>query len=281
MNQSLLEIDPELAKMFWGSAIVWAGYCAEDILKTADLNLRPADLRHAVNEMKVTYCKVVDSVTDVVTRATVDPVLTVRLNCKGDNVVIEKPTHRRQIEKHSILDRQSEISTPIADKLGLPLIVLKERPGLSWRDRHFDVYMENCSAAILNPPHQPSHTGTLLIVRKDGKPLHPTHLLALTIYTGERLKDSYLLRNAYVTASMLNPSRLNQVSKEDFQRWYYGEWMTYLLGDRSAPSPFDIDGYNGPVKDINIRCEENGWYPGDRAFLKRWENRQGMVHRMA
>jgi hypothetical protein len=42
---------------------------------------------------------------------------------------------------------------------------------------------------MFNPATQSCETGSLLIMRKDGKPLHPMHVHALISYTAERLLD--------------------------------------------------------------------------------------------
>jgi hypothetical protein len=250
VNQSLLKIDRELAEMFRGPVMGWGIRCKGDTCGTASLDLGPMDFRHAVDEMRMgrsdsdRWHEMMEMMACPARK-----IIGVRVNCEGDKEFRYRFGYEDFIEHASFLSQESEIPTPVADRIGLPLIVRKLAPGLAWRDRNLQNRMINYHVSMLNPPHQPSNTGSLIVTRKDGKPLLPAHLLALTMYTGQRLRDPAHPEGACITPDMMKLDRLNHVSKDDFEQWYNTEWMAYPISDKSAPSPFTIpDDFRSPLR---------------------------------
>lgn len=92
-----------------------------------------------------------------------------------------------------------------------------------------------------NPPDQPGDTGSLILVRKDGKSLHPMHVQALISYTATKLKDPNHPTNACLPTEVLLADRITQVSKEDFQMWYAITWKALSIQTALIPSPFDVE----------------------------------------
>ncbi|KAI4622225.1 hypothetical protein J4E83_004965 [Alternaria metachromatica] len=254
INKSLMDIDPELARLHGkGHVLAWGCHCPEDRRKTSDLNCTPADFRHAVDALRKNHYKDSLRAKEVISRKT-GGVLAVRLTCVGDKLFFGHPTYESQIEPRSILSKDSQVPCPVADKVGIPLIIRKEPPALSWRDRDVESRRENHNAAMLNPPTQKTKTGTLIIARKDGKPLLPTHLFCLIIYTGERLQDPKYGEDGHRLPSMMLQSRLNLVSPEDFEEYYNNEWHRLKLSERFVPSPYQMyDDYDGEIHPINMR----------------------------
>ncbi|KAI4945114.1 hypothetical protein J4E91_008091 [Alternaria rosae] len=151
-STDLLEIDPELARLHReGHVLAWGCHCPEDRRKTSDLSCTPAEFRHAVDALTKSHYKDSLRVKEVISRKT-GGVLAVRLTCAGDKLFFGHPTYESQIEPRSILSKESQIPCPVADKVGIPLIIRKEPPTLSWRDRDFESRRENHNAAMLNPP---------------------------------------------------------------------------------------------------------------------------------
>jgi hypothetical protein len=164
----------------------------------------------------------------------------VRLNCVADIEFMEYMGVEATLEPKFVLLTESEIPTPVADKIILPLIVHKVSPTVAWRDSRRPCRTIYYKAGILNPSHQSDHTRSLVLVRKDGKPLHPMHIHALFGYTAEKLKDPKLPENVCITAAMLLPTRIDHISEEGFQKYYTTMWQSCPIHDHFAPSPFDI-----------------------------------------
>jgi hypothetical protein len=242
-NASLVTVDRELADFFRGSVLATGVHCEQDFMReTSDLDLGPVDFRHAVDILRMIYCQCEDG-----TRLLLqgggggEDVKAVRLNCVGDTQFVRRPSYEPVSESKCVLLAETEIPTPVADKIGLPLIVRKVSPAVLWRDPHRPYRSKNPQAGILNPPNQLADTGSLVLVRKDGKPLHPVHVQALFAYTAAKLKDPNHPESDCLTPNMLRLERLDQITKEDFQKWYPTMWQDSLLPLPFVSSPFDIN----------------------------------------
>ena len=188
------------------------------------------------------YCQCEDDNRHTLTGGPSKGIKAVRLNCVGDTDFVGRPMHEAVLEPRPTLELGTEIATPVADKIGLPLIVRKMPPAVVWRDARRPCRIKNYRAAMLNPPDQPGDTGSLILVRKDGKPLHPMHVQALISYTSTKLKDPNHPINACLLAEDLLADRITQISKEDFQMWYATTWKKISIHTALIPSPFDTEG---------------------------------------
>jgi hypothetical protein len=251
-NDSLTKIDEELADFFRGSVLALGTYCeATRERQASDLDLGPVDFRHVVDNLRMIYCQCEDD-----TRGVLDgkDIRSVRLNCLGDTEFTKRPTFEAVFEPKSALLADTDIPTPVADKIGMPLIVRKVPPAVLWRDPSRPCRINNFKAVMLNPPSQPESTGSLVMVRKDGKHLHPMHVQALFAYTATKLKDPNHPKDACLTADMLQTDRIDKVSKEDFQQWYPTMWQLYPIHHPFVPSPFDIgDDFEDKETSINVK----------------------------
>ncbi|KAF2134718.1 hypothetical protein P153DRAFT_362461 [Dothidotthia symphoricarpi CBS 119687] len=251
-NQSLLKVDTELGKFYRGPVLAWGGYCGKDDEKKAStLDLGPMDFRHLVDELRLGY-----SFNEEATRTLMHSkdIYAVRLNCEGDQRFLQRPTMEAVYEQSLVLFTESQVRTPVADRIGIPLIVYKAKPAPVWRDRNLHARMKNHKARMLNPPEQSADTGSLILVRKDGKPLHPTHVHALISYTAVKLVDPTRSPDACITADILHADRVDQVSREDFEHWYHDAWQKYPLHSRFVPSPFDIqEDFHDPAPSISFQ----------------------------
>jgi hypothetical protein len=238
-NDSLIKIDQELADFFRGPILAVGTYFGgAPVRTTSHLDLGPVDFRHIVDSLRLLYCQCEDD-----TRAMLNgkDLRAVRLNCEGDIGFVDRPTHEAVFEPKSTLLAPTEISAPVADKIGMPLIVRKVSPAVVWRDPRRPCRLKNLQAAMLNPPYQPENVGSLIVVRKDGKPLHPIHIQALFLYTATKLKDPDHPKHACLTPDMLLSNRIDTVSKEDFLEWYPTLWQQFTAHIPFVPSPFDIE----------------------------------------
>ncbi|KAJ4374740.1 hypothetical protein N0V83_001816 [Neocucurbitaria cava] len=240
-NQSLVKVDHELADTYRGPVLAWATYCKEDrVRKPSDIDLTPMDFRHAVDQLRYIY----STIEVQFGAAHLHKVTAVRMNCEGDQYVMGRPPIEHVHEAASMLQKTTQISAPVADILGLPLIILKAPAAPVWRDRHLHARMQNLEAPMLNPVQPSTDTGSLIICRKDGKPLHPDHVTALMAYTIAKLAAPGHSGNCFTTADMLRLDLMDQVSQEDFQRWYKERQEQRrhcsIRQHEIVPSPFDI-----------------------------------------
>jgi hypothetical protein len=252
-NDSLIQVDQELAGFFRGPILALGSYCeAAPSRKDSDLDLAPVDFRHIVDNLRMFYCNCEDDTRDLLNGR---DIRAVRLNCLGDIEFTERPTLEAVFEQKSALLADTEIPTPVADKIGMPLVVRKVPPAVVWRDPRRPCRINNFKAAMLNPPHQPGNTGSLVLVRKDGKPLHPMHVEALFAYTATRLKDPNHSKDACLTAEMLQTERIDKVFKEDFRKWYSTKWQNHSPQATFMRSPFEIeDAFEDKEADINAKA---------------------------
>jgi hypothetical protein len=238
-NGSLVKINPDLLGFLRGPVIAMGTHCdADEEKKAASLNLGPADFRHVVNFLRMAYCKCEDDHRRALAGG--GGVKAVRLNCDGDTFFLGRPMFEAVIEPKSTLLAESDIPSPVADRISLPLIVRKVPLAMVWRDSCQPYRMDNKWGRSLNPPHQSENTGSLVLLRKDGKPLHPVHVHALFAYTVMTLKEPSHPHDACITAEMLHPIRIEQASKEDCEQWYPRMWQMFPIERSFVPSPFDI-----------------------------------------
>ncbi|EAT89578.2 hypothetical protein HBH56_016680 [Parastagonospora nodorum] len=241
-NGSLIKVDQELADFFRGPLLAFGTHCEADFnKKSSDLDLGPVDFRHVVDNLRMLYCQCEDDTRHTLEGGPSKAIKAVRLNCMGDTDFVGRPIHEAVLEPRSTLELDTDVVTPVADRIGMPLIVRKMPPAVVWRDARRPYRVKNFRAAMLNPPDQTGDTGSLILVRKDGKRLHPMHVQALISYTATKLKDPNHPIDACLLAEELLADRISQVSKEDFQTWYTTTWKTRSIQTALIPSPFDIE----------------------------------------
>jgi hypothetical protein len=253
-NKSLIKIDQEVADYFRGSVLALGAHCDADTeKKLAHLDLKPVDLRHVVDNLRMVYCKFED-----INRRLMEgsEIKAVRLNCEGDTFFCDRAEFQPVLEPKSALLLASDIPTPVADRIGIPIIVRKVPPAIVWRDARRPYRINNDNTRMLNPPVQGADTGSLVLLRKDGKPLLPIHIHALFGYTAQTLLNPIYPQNGCITTEMLLASRIDQVSKEGFEACYKTMWQKWPLKCPFVPSPFDIpDDYDGGESGFNARHE--------------------------
>ncbi|KAH7410154.1 hypothetical protein DE146DRAFT_674913 [Phaeosphaeria sp. MPI-PUGE-AT-0046c] len=240
-NNSLAVIDEELTTCaaYGSTLLAFASHCPMDTeKKLSSLDLGPVYFRHVVDNLRMAYCKF-DELIDNMMGLTGTGARTVRLDCMGDTNFFNRGGFESVLACPVMLDEQTDIPTPVADKIGISLVVRKIPPAVLWPDFRRPRRIENSQASMLNPPDQSMNTGSLVIVRRDGKPLHPVYVHALITYTALKLKDPKHSKNVCLTADTLLPHRIEHVSKEDFQKWYPKMWQLFP-NCPFVPSPFDI-----------------------------------------
>ncbi|KAF2826012.1 hypothetical protein CC86DRAFT_370836 [Ophiobolus disseminans] len=253
-NQSLLKVNQGLSDWLHGPVLA-VGH-DNDSGKVANLDLGPLDYRHAVDNLKVSYSNSARFYTvHNNTELGCKKVIVVRMSCEGDRKYCEYNSYDNDTEYEHYLTGESDMPTPVADKIGLPLVVRKLAPAVPWRTKDKSL-RTNYQITMLNPPNQADNIGSVIVARRDGKPLLPDHLFALIIYTGQRLMKPDHDQSSCLTAVDMSLDQLHNVSKEDFEDWYLDTWKTYPISSKAnVPSPYavtdemtdDWDGVNAPI----------------------------------
>ncbi|KAF9700897.1 hypothetical protein EKO04_000902 [Ascochyta lentis] len=215
-NESLINVDTELADTLRGPILAWAMHHEDDMArKPRPFDLGPMDFRHMVDELRSYYSEVLEGYRELAFERTDSKggVKGVRLNCKGDQQFLHRPHLEPTTTNESALLEQSLLLTPVADRLGMPLHVLKVAPAPVWRDRQLKPRMHNCCSGYLNPFISiQDDIGSLIITRKDGKELQPTVLQALFNLTSSKL-------GAEGTQPPFPADRLEVFTEQDVKLW--------------------------------------------------------------
>lgn len=122
------------------------------------------------------------------------PIKDVRANCLDDTIIIKRPGYEPSNTAHDTFfhtHRPSKI--PVGEKIGIPLEVQLIEYAVPWRNCRLDgdttiEYSLNFEARTLNLAQWQILTGSIMIIRKDFKPLHCAHVDALREYC---LRESF------------------------------------------------------------------------------------------
>ncbi|KAH7091649.1 hypothetical protein FB567DRAFT_617310, partial [Paraphoma chrysanthemicola] len=129
-SKAFEKIDTELVDYVRGRILAY-GF-VPDKNKFVDLTL--ADLRYVVDFYRSMYDK---EMRDKIMRSSSDMVTGVRMDCVGDLAVSnELPYHSVDISMSEMAS--GEWDCPAAEKIGIPIIVKRLEPSLTWRGRKFD-----------------------------------------------------------------------------------------------------------------------------------------------
>jgi hypothetical protein len=179
-------------------------------------DLGPMDFSHAVDNLQA--CLSAQASMNVLCGPEMcqcKAVVAVRVNCEGDREIHNREAFQLVSEHAHYLAGNSEIATPVADKIGLPLIVRKIAPAVEFPTS--PTQMINKHVFSLNPSHQAKDTGSLLVARKDGKPLFPLHVFALVLYAAERMSDPVDAKTKNLDVDDFVHHGLQRVSRVDFE----------------------------------------------------------------
>ncbi|KAI4953460.1 hypothetical protein J4E91_002307 [Alternaria rosae] len=116
------------------------------------------------------------------------PIKGVRANCLGDTIISKRPGYEPSNTAHdTFFHTHSPFKIPVGEKIGVPLEVQLIEYAVPWRHRRLDgdttiKYSLKFDARTLNPAQWQILTGSIMIIRKDFKPLHCAHVDALREY---------------------------------------------------------------------------------------------------
>ncbi|KAF2713332.1 hypothetical protein K504DRAFT_530337 [Pleomassaria siparia CBS 279.74] len=235
-NRSLLVIDEELSIWWKGPFLAYS--------PTSDLDT--SSLRHLVDILRRDF----DCQTNDLYKKNTEGYATVtgvRANCIGDVQIV----HRDDFESVDVpkewISEPSAIQTPIMDLIGIPLIVRQVPHALQWKNRHIkptttpptvgvflgqaDEYMPAESNGIIDILASSSITeqGTVIVIRKDGKPVSPAQLEIMESFCKEK-------------AALAMTELWDRITKVDFEE-HWKEAMEKNAGDEDfegVVSPFDV-----------------------------------------
>ncbi|KAF2656369.1 hypothetical protein K491DRAFT_678130 [Lophiostoma macrostomum CBS 122681] len=195
----------------------------------------------------------------------------VRLNCDGDVQIEKRPKCEGLTVPagHPIFYNPLVNSiSPLSELIKLPLIAIG-LPGSCdyWSmvekegDDHVENLEENQAATFLllscDPEDKDSFIGdawsrmaigfkaeggTVLVARKDKKPLLPDHLLALTDYCQRHLADIYWKNIADNPDGEYDPKKiLQEITREQFEKhWHVWKGKQEDKKKRELPSPYSM-----------------------------------------
>jgi hypothetical protein len=152
------------------------------------------------------------------------------------------------------------LSLPVSERIGIPMLVQKALSPSLWRDRHIEnnpveTYSLNIAWPILNPAQWNAMTGSIIVARRDRKPLEVAHVDALLVYceaNGHDYETRYKaevddMARDYLPIIEANHQAssqqfLSRASEEVF-RDYYWRYMDVVGGRNKygdVPSPYDV-----------------------------------------
>jgi hypothetical protein len=169
-------------------------------------SLGMAELRHIVNYLRSKYDANMRAKTEKITS---DMVKGVRVNCVGEEAVFQNGIAMMEQLEIAMPDKnEDQWSSPAASKIGLPLVITKCVPGISWRGRTFDGYpstsnqfflpltMRNTfdlnllkDRAFSGSDHARLHPGSINMLRHDKRPMLISHVIALGIHFTDAFKE--------------------------------------------------------------------------------------------
>ncbi|KAF2868069.1 hypothetical protein BDV95DRAFT_501280 [Massariosphaeria phaeospora] len=267
-NRSLTTVDEEFLR-FWGGPALVFGFKDEDGQKRRGCDLGPMDFRHAVDHFRALYYK---GQSRRIEHIEGDKVKGVRLNCLGDTDICQRPQFEGLDVSAAACTWPTEVKSSLTENIDIPLVIKKLPPALVWRDRRLQhSTSHNHKIGHLNPdskdyavtiPDAPSqdqadawmfvyeyHTeitdiGSVIVVRKDGKPLYPSHLAAIADYFAAIGHCSMTVcTNHEQLTTAAKEEFLTSGSEEEFKE-YYVAWTQLNLeseGDSGGiRSPYDV-----------------------------------------
>jgi hypothetical protein len=179
INKSLAAIDKELCQSTIGP--LEGSYFFHGQLSHLDT----MDFRHIIDWLRTDHYHVTIEHQRLVQNKDVRGV---RINCRGDMKISDRPAFEAAHVPDSLFDIQDDpLCIAIAEKVGLPLVMRTLSYALPWRGRHIDTtgfftQAHNLLFHEMNPTLWLMETGSILVARKDRKPLLPAHIEVLHLY---------------------------------------------------------------------------------------------------
>jgi hypothetical protein len=257
-NKAFTKIDQELVEFMRGRLFAYGFKPATKEF----FSLTMADFRYIVDVLRWQYDKRMLSKTANVKSEMVHGV---RVKCLGETAFSPKPANAPKTVAAAEIAMPSkdegQWDCPAAEKIGLPIVVTKCTPGISWRGRTFDGAHAACTlfhvglttynafdlslfeGRTIRQRHDLiSDSGSFIVVRQDKKPLHPLHIKAMAGYLLDKLKDHDEECRKIGSPGNLQVY-LDSISKDDFSK----VWDAFMEKYKHLPnfpvdlqSPYDV-----------------------------------------
>jgi hypothetical protein len=253
-NQSLLKIDKELSQWIHGPFIAMGlngpftldGEPKKGPWHEQVYDLEPIDLRHIVDRMRGEYFRS-GMEFKIYEEGCQEKVKGVRIESVGDRNICCRPAYTSVDAVKSLCSEETDLVTPLADKIGVPLVLRKLPHSLAWRGRHVlgSPCATNHAPGVLDiqkqldylrslpplPDNQvrdmweeidkvSGNVGSYVAVRKDGQLLEPMFMQGLEIYGKVKIREAILGPNK---SGMWVKDILAEVSKEEWLEF----WETF------------------------------------------------------
>jgi hypothetical protein len=223
-NTSVAAIDMELPLAMYGPSLFYA----------LDRDFDATDCQNLVDDLcwrDYTRYHIVGPTSDY-TLPTVESVIA---NCLGDTLICHQPDFAPYPLPADTLrqDGRALLELPIGALIGIPLVTVKiKRSGLPWRGRmtrDVDGTMlppeKNRLLASIHPGMYKVQPGSLIVARKDEKPLLVVHVMALCRYC-KSISDDGLLPTV----------RESDTSRSEYDECFRKRWE--LLKAKATPEGF-------------------------------------------
>jgi hypothetical protein len=195
----------------------------------------------------------------------VERVKGIRINCRGDVKMLGRP-HFEEIEL-SIKDSTfgAHDNSDIADRIGIPILTRRIPPDPKWANSDMEggspfnnqdaTFLHQCldPKAVSDPSkgsigwgwcsqQWQNEVGSVVVVRKDKKPLLPLHMEALTTYC--RKEALPIVSHSLGEYSPEEPVSKEHVLQLICRPMFIIFWYKFIeeKEDLTSPSPYDVDG---------------------------------------
>jgi hypothetical protein len=161
-NKSLMRMDSEFRNGFGGLFIYYSD----------QQHLDTMSLRHIIDTLRISRGKTFREYRNV--HLALGEVPAALCNCISEKHVFKRATVESGRAPEYVFSDNRIQSIPVAEKIGVPMIFYPIQPEAAWRDRYRGGLPCECNVQLtaISPLHWERPWGTVVVARKDKKPLH-------------------------------------------------------------------------------------------------------------
>jgi hypothetical protein len=117
--------------------VPWTSRCFRIQWRDRPYHLTPLDLHHIIDNMRAEHFESGREF-KIYQEGSVEKVKGVRMNCHGDHKICHQRTQVNVDVAKVLCSQDSDLPSPLADKIGVVLVIRKVPNTLAWRGRHFE-----------------------------------------------------------------------------------------------------------------------------------------------